>query len=347
MIVPEVAVSRDGQRGILVNRISDDRRKVSGRDATATDLQVRVGQRLPFVQLQVVISGQFPDFWNIPSQTHRWKESFWEAFPDIVMASVGEYLDDAPQPVQPDNDHYAGVVHLSTDFFALFDRKPEQDDARLLQYLGGKLFWGYRLGAEVTVLGRSDAIRFGVSVDDFDRVAWQATGMLWEKVSDGRYRPLPRLLTDFRSGALPGQERSLVEQIEPLLDRLRYPAAAVHITKAVSFLRGPQADLENAAKEAVTAVESVAKVLLATPTATLGDCIKEFRRRSLLPREMGRILESLYAYRSSTPGVGHGGTVAPAVTHADATFVLGVAAVAVRYLDSLWPLVQSSPEANP
>jgi hypothetical protein len=133
----------------------------------------------------------------------------------------------------------------------------------------------------------------------------------------------------------------LIEQIEPLVDRTRYPAAALHIDKAVGFLRGPSVDLENAAKEAVTAVESLAKVLLANPTATLGDCVKEFRRRRLLPREMGRVLESLYVYRSTTPGVGHGGTDLPAVSTADATFILGVASVAVRYLDSLWPLVGS------
>jgi hypothetical protein len=51
----------------------------------------------------------------------------------------------------------------------------------------------------------NDALRFGVGVDDLHRIAWQANGILWERVSDGTYHPLPRLLTDFRTGALPGR----------------------------------------------------------------------------------------------------------------------------------------------
>lgn len=342
MTLPEVAVSRDGQRGILITQFEQERYKVSSRDAYATDLQVRVRPRLPLVGLQLVVTGQLQTFWDIPTQTLRWPEPFADAFPELALAGVGEFLDNAPQPQQPDVNHYAAVVWLNTDLFSLFTRQPEEDDARLLQYIGGKFYWAHRLGSKFASLSRSDALRFGVSLEDLHQVAWQSNGVLWERVSDGRYSPFPRLLTDFRSGAMPGQERSLVEQIEPLVDRTRYPAASVHIAKAVGFLRGPGVDLENAAKEAVTAVESVAKVILADPAATLGDCVKEFRRRGLLPREMGRILESLYAYRSATPGVAHGGTELPAVSSADATFILGVASVAVRYLDSLWPLTHHS-----
>lgn len=342
MNFPEVTVSRDGQRGILVTRFEAEKRRVTGRDAFATDLEVRVGPRLPCVELQLVVTGQLPIFWNLPTQTQRWPDDFDGALPEIAVAAIGEYLDDAPQPEQPGPGNYAAVVWLTTDFFSLFARTPEQDDARLLRYIGGKFFWAHRLGIDFAILGRSDALRFGVDVEDLHRVAWQANGVLWERTADGRYHPLPRLLTDFRAGALPGQERTLVEQVEPLIDRARYPAAAFHLGKAVGFLRGPSVDLENAAKEAVFALESVAKVLLNNPTATLGDCVKEFRRRDLLPREMGRILESLYAYRNATPGVGHGGTALPAVSSADAHFILGVASVAVRYLDSLWPIVRTT-----
>jgi hypothetical protein len=339
MILPEVAVSRDGQRGILVTAFDGEWRGVSGRQASAQDAQVRVAPRLPLVELQVIVTGQLSRFWDTPGQTQRWPETFSEAFPELAVAAIGEYLDDSPQPEQPDSDRYAAVVWVTNDFFSLFTRRPEQDDAPLLRYIGGKFYWAHRLGSDFARLGRHDALRFGLDVDDLHRVAWQGNGVLWKRAPDGSYRPLPRLLTDFRAGALPGQERTFVEQIEPLIDRSRYPAAAFHIGKAISFLRGPAVDLENAAKEAVNAVESVAKVVLNAPAATLGDCVKEFRRRNLLPREMGRILESLYAYRSATPGVGHGGTDLPAVSSADANFILGVASVAVRYLDSLWSTV--------
>ena len=342
MKFPEVAISRDGQRAVLVTGFDGQWRGVANRDASAQDAQVRIAPRQPPSEIQLVVTGQLSTFWNIPNQTQRWPEAFNTAFPEIAIAAIGEYLDNAPQPQPPRADHYAAVVPVTSDFFDLFKTIPEQDDAKLLRFIGGKVYWGYRLGADVIHLGRHDALRFGVSVDDLHRVAWQSNGVLWERNTTGGYRALPRLLTDFRAGILPGQERTLVEQIEPLVDRTRYPAAAFHIGKAIGFVRGTNVDLENAAKEAVNAVESVAKVLLQAPSATLGDCIKDFRRRDLMPREMARILESVYAYRSTTPGVGHGGTDVPNVSPADATFVLGVASVAIGYLDSLWPMLHGS-----
>jgi hypothetical protein len=288
---------------------------------------------------------QMPMFWNNPSQTLRWPESFSDSFTELAVAAIGEYLDNSPLPEQPSPDSYAAVVWINDDVWGLFRRPPGEDDAPLLRYIGAKFYWAHRLGAASASLGRHDALRFGIKEDDLHRLAWQGNGILWERAESGRYRALPRLLADFRSGVLPGQERSLVEQVQPFVDRSRYPAAAVHVSKAVGFLAGPSLDLENAAKEAVAAVESVSKVLLDMPTATLGDCVKEFRRRALVPREMTRILESLYAYRSVTPGVAHGGTEVTTISASDAHFILGVAAVAVRYLDSLWPV--SGSKADP
>ncbi len=342
--LPEVAISRDGQRAVLVNSFDASWRRVSGRDASARDARVRVAPRHPPVEIQLVVTGQLPTFWNVPNQTLRWPEDFNESFPEVAVTAIGEFLDNAPQPRQPDSDHYAAVVRITTDFFDLFNRPPEQNDARLLRYIGGKLYWAYRLGADSISLGRHDAIRFGITPEELNRVAWQSIGVFWQRDQLGAYRPLPRLLSDFQLGALPGQERPLIEQIEPLVDRDRYPAATVHIGKAIGFLRGSNVDLENAAKEAVTAVESVAKILLNDSSISFGDCIKEFRKRELVPREMARILESLYAYRNATPGVGHGGTDVPMVSPADATFVLGVASVAINYLDSLWPSIRKPTE---
>ncbi|HLA90709.1 MAG TPA: hypothetical protein VJL28_09775 [Gemmatimonadaceae bacterium] len=345
MDFPEVALSRDGQRGVLVQSIEQGCRGVSGRAFTATDAVVRLAPRGPSAQIQLRFGDQFPMFWDMPGQTQRWPEPFSEAFPEIAVMAIGEYLDDVAPPAQPGPDNYAAVIWVNDNVWSVFQRPPEEDDARLLRYIGGKFYWAHRLGATSASLGRHDAVRFGVAADDLHQVAWQSNGELWDRAQNGRYHALPRLLTDFRAGALPGQERSLVEQVQPFVDRSRYPAAAVHLDKAVGFLGSTGGDLENAAKEAVAAVESVSKVLLNMPTATLGDCVKEFRKRNLLPRETARILESLYAYRSATPGVGHGGTDLAAVSPADAHFILGVAAVAMRYLDSLWPM--SNPKAAP
>lgn len=340
MDLPEVALSRDGQRAILVLAIEKGRRGVTGRAATAVDATVRLAPRRSEVELQLVFGDQTPMFWDNPRQKLRWPESFADSFPELAVAAIGEHLDNSPQPDQPDSNHYAAVVWVNDNVWSLFRRPPEEDDAPLLRYIGAKFYWAHKLGADSASLGRHDALRFGLTADDLHRLALEGSGVLWDRLSNGRYRALPRLLSDFRSGAVPGQERSLFEQIQPFVDRSRYPAAAVHVSKAVGFLGGPNVDLENAAKEAVSAVESVSKVLLDLPTATLGECVKEFRKRRLLPREMARILESLYAYRGATPGVAHGGMDINVVSSADAHFILGVAAVAVRYLDSLWPVTR-------
>jgi hypothetical protein len=49
----------------------------------------------------------------------------------------------------------------------------------------------------------------------------------------------------------------------------------------------------------------------------------------------------MYVYRGATPGVAHAGAEVAAVSPSDAHFILGVAAVAIRYLDSLWPISRS------
>ncbi len=346
ILFPEVAVSRDGQRAIFVLAVAKGQRGVTGRSATVVDDAVRLAPRRPNAEIQLVFGDQMPMSWDNPHQRLRWPESFADAFPELAVAALGEYLDNAALPGQPDADHYAAVVWVNDDVWSLFRRPPEEDDALLLRYVGAKFYWAHKLGADSASLGRHDALRFGVGAEDLHRLTLEGTGVLWERLANGRYRALPRLLSDFRSGVVPGQERSLVEQVLPFVDRGRYPAAAVSLSKAVAFLTGPNVDPENAAKEAVAAVESVSEVMLNLPNATLGDCVREFRKRGLLPREMARILESLYAYRGATSGVAHGGIDVNAVSHADAHFILGVAAVAVRYLDSLWPVTRPDSPAR-
>lgn len=286
--------------------------------------RVRVAARAPLVTLKIIVTGELKDYWNIPQQQHRWHEvDFETAFPELALAGIGEYLDEEPVPQQPDESSHAAVVLLQSDLLELFAREPEQDDARLLRFIGGKLFWGYRYGLDAVLLRRHDALRFGVSEQDLHHVARQSEGVLWKRGGDGAYRAEPRLMTEFRSGTLPGQERLPIEQIAELIDKNRYPTSAHHIEKARSYLHGENVDLPSAAKEAIAAVESVCKTLLNEPTGTLGDCVKALRAKQLGPREIARMLESLYVYRSATPGVAHGGVTLPAVSEAEAQLMIG------------------------
>src|ERR1700687_447312 len=200
IVFPEVALSRDGQRAILVLSIAKGRRGVTGPPATAAEPVLRLAPRRPNAEIQLIFGDQMPMHWDNPRQQFRWPESFTDSFPELAVMAIGEYLDDATTPAQPDSDRYAAVIPVDDHIWSVFRRPPEEDDAPLLRYVGSKLYWAHKLGADSAALGRHDALRFGLRAEDLDHLTLEGTGVLWERLSNGRYRALPRLLSDFRSG---------------------------------------------------------------------------------------------------------------------------------------------------
>jgi hypothetical protein len=344
--LPQVAVSRDGERGIAVDGWWGEFQRLSGRFAAQTVLEVRLRPRAPTAHIAVRVSDDFHTFWDQPRQALRWEDPFSDAWMDLAVAAIGEYLDENPIPAQPQGDNFAAEVWLMSELFELFKRAPEQEDARLLKYVGGKLLQVHRFGIGSATFGRADSVRFGVAPQDFDTVAFQGEGQFWERSSDGTYRALPTLLSGFRAGFFPGQERPSLERVDSVLDKARYPAAARHLSKAIGFLHGPDQDLENAAKEAVNAVESVAMSICDRGPATLGAAVAELRKAGLVSKEIARIIESLYVYRNATPGVGHGSTKVPEVPDRDARLVADVSAAAIQFLDRLRPEAAGQASGN-
>lgn len=343
--LPDVAVSKDGQRALLVLALDPEIYDVPNKAAIARIAEVRLRPRSRPTAVRLSISHAFRTYWSNEGQQYRWRDlSFDEALPALSVLAIGQHLDIAPIPQQPQG-RIAADVWVVSDLMELWGQDPEEDDARILRYMAGKFFWGFKLGLEEVRLQRHDALRFGVEVADLHILARQSEGVLWRRTSNG-YQPEPRLLTDFRAGALPGLERPRIERAADLLDVGRYPGAAHHLSRAREFIHAANPDFSNAAKEAVNAVESVCKTILNAPDATLGDCIKRLRRDKVVPGEVARILESLYAYRNSTPGVGHGGLDIPEVSVEEAMLILGVAAEGITYLDALRPLVHDVPKTK-
>jgi len=116
------------------------------------------------------------------------------------------------------------------------------------------------------------------------------------------------------------QDRGRIPIAEQLLAP-RYEAVIHARRKARSFLDGPQPDYPNAAKEAVSAVEQLARIVTGKPAATLGDAIKELRAEGRVQAPLLKGLEELWGWTSDTPGVRHG-----------ASSVLIVDAAAARYI---------------
>jgi hypothetical protein len=107
--------------------------------------------------------------------------------------------------------------------------------------------------------------------------------------------------------------------------------------KAIAFYnRRPEPDCENCVKEAVSAVEGVARILLEDHSLTLSDALKRLRSDKDIHPTLIQMLEKLYAYRGDAEGVGHALTGEKEVRIEEAEFVLGTSASAVVYLARLY-----------
>lgn len=112
----------------------------------------------------------------------------------------------------------------------------------------------------------------------------------------------------------------------------RYRAAREHWRKALAFAEQAKPDLENAVKEVVSAVESLAKVVVGKPAATLGDAIKQLRSQKRVPPGADGVLEGLWTFASAAPGVRHGSAEAAGTTDSDWNFARGTSEAALRFL---------------
>ena len=107
--------------------------------------------------------------------------------------------------------------------------------------------------------------------------------------------------------------------------------------KAVGFYnRRPEPDLENAVKEAVSAVEGVAQILLGDTSLTLSKALARLKKEQDVHPTLIIMLEKLYAYRGDAEGVAHALTGDKEVRREDAEFALAVSASAIVYLARLF-----------
>jgi len=107
-------------------------------------------------------------------------------------------------------------------------------------------------------------------------------------------------------------------------------AARIHYAKSQRYLNAADPDFENAAKEAVSCVESLVKTL--TGEADYTRAIKKATDAGFIPRPIDELAIKLFAYRGNEPGVAHGSADAPDVTEDEAWLVFNLAAAFGAYL---------------
>lgn len=129
-------------------------------------------------------------------------------------------------------------------------------------------------------------------------------------------------------------QRVLDEQIHTVFGEViadsALAAARMHYAKALRHLTAATPDYENAAKEAVSSIESLVRKLTGEPSYTRA--IKKATDAGLIPRPIDDIAIKLYAYRGNEPGVAHGSDEEPDVTEDVARLVLNLAGALGAYL---------------
>lgn len=114
----------------------------------------------------------------------------------------------------------------------------------------------------------------------------------------------------------------------------RFAGARSHISKAIDkFSQRPKADYPNTIKEAISAVESAAKVISGNEKGTLIDALKQLEKQNPMHPQFKTALQNLYNYTSSEGAIRHALLEGTAnVSEADAHFMLVTCSAFINYL---------------
>lgn len=168
-------------------------------------------------------------------------------------------------------------------------------------------------------------------LDEWNERAARGLGGKWPDLSEPRRNAIEAAMAEVDVDLLARRRRRAA--IEDELGAPRYHPAREHWRKAFSLAeKEPKPDLENAVKEAVSAVESLAQVILGKPGVSLGDAIKQLRSRQRIPAGADGVLEGLWTFANTAPGVRHGSARAAETTDSDWTFARTTSEAALRLL---------------
>ena len=133
--------------------------------------------------------------------------------------------------------------------------------------------------------------------------------------------------------AHPAPVASSLQRAHRLLSESRFQGPDEQFDKACGHLnRRPTPDAENCVKDAVAALEGVANIVVGATGQTLSNLMKADPLRSGTHPDLRRLIEQLYAFRGSAPGVAHGLVGQSQVSVGEAEFVLAISAAAMVYL---------------
>lgn len=124
-----------------------------------------------------------------------------------------------------------------------------------------------------------------------------------------------------------------IKEARGLLREPEFKGADTHFEKAIKAINiRPNPDVENCILDAVSAIESVGRIIANDDKAVLGNIIRSMVREGVIPKLLGETIQKVYAYRGDEPGVAHGLVGDSKVTEDEAECVLAMSAAIIIYL---------------
>lgn len=123
---------------------------------------------------------------------------------------------------------------------------------------------------------------------------------------------------------------------EALDEDMPFTGARIHLQKALEALGArPEPDLRNAIKEAISGVESAARLVSGKPRATLGDAIKALERAGRVHPALKKAWLSFYGYTSDEQGLRHAMIDEPQIDFSTAKYLVVSCAAFVNLLSAI------------
>jgi hypothetical protein len=325
-------VRRDGRDGLML--VSESRGWYEAGDYQAAHYVARrQSQKVGIATFTVQVSGSSVELLQTRPLIPR--ASVEESLDLLAECAIGDHLDqlsanlEAGGPVQEVVCHDSYVQGLA--------KRAPVPDAIALGYIASKSYWSKKLHQPAAVFTHGDAVRLAQGIQDLRNLADDYQGEWWAYYGEPQHdgfllRPSQALMQRGPRLTGPGVAGPIFD-ISDRLTEARYDASAQQLRKAYGFLAGEHPDYENAAKEAVGALESLARQM--SGEATLGRSAATLLRRGAIDPPTAKILTDLYEYRNRTPGVGHGAETPAASELFEARLIVNLCASALLFLVEL------------
>ncbi len=125
----------------------------------------------------------------------------------------------------------------------------------------------------------------------------------------------------------------LVTEVRQLLQNPQYAGPNEQFEKAIAFLnQRPNPDTANCVKDAVGAVEALARIVTRNENPILSKILDTEPIKSGTHGALRQMMHKLYAYRSDAEGAAHGQTSIGQIPVEEAELALGVSASCIIYL---------------